>query len=60
MGDLMVSGYNVFGAYESVAGSHKLNNLLLRKIFEDEKNYEIISFENKEIEETFSYNKVFN
>ena len=60
MGDLMVSGYNVFGAYESVAGSHKLNNLLLKKIFEDEKNYEIISFENKEFEETFSYNKVFN
>jgi UDP-3-O-[3-hydroxymyristoyl] N-acetylglucosamine deacetylase len=43
MGDLMVSGFNILGAYESFAGSHKLNNELTTQLFADASNYEIVA-----------------
>ncbi len=45
MGDLMVSGHNVLGKYESFAGSHKLNYKLTSKLLSDSKNYEFVTVE---------------
>ncbi len=45
MGDMMVSGYNILGKYESFAGSHKLNYQLTSKLLSDSKNYEFVAVE---------------
>ena len=45
MGDMMVSGYNILGKYESFAGSHNLNYRLTTKLLSDSKNYEMVSVE---------------
>jgi len=45
MGDMMVSGYNILGNYESFAGSHHLNYQLTTKLLEDSKNYELVAVE---------------
>lgn len=42
IGDLYTSGYNIIGKVKSVKGGHTLNNLLLRKIFENKDNFEIV------------------
>ncbi len=41
LGDIYTSGYNIIGKIISYKGGHTLNNLLLKKIFADEKNYRI-------------------
>ncbi len=41
LGDMYTSGYNIIGKIISYKGGHTLNNLLLKKIFSDEKNYKI-------------------
>jgi len=43
MGDLMVSGHNILGKYESFAGSHQLNFKLTSKLLSDSKNYELVA-----------------
>ena len=43
MGDMMVSGYNILGKYESFAGSHNLNYQLTSKLLSDSKNYELVA-----------------
>ena len=43
MGDLMVSGSNILGKYESFAGSHKLNFELTSKLLSDSANYEYVT-----------------
>ncbi|MFT7823864.1 MAG: UDP-3-O-acyl-N-acetylglucosamine deacetylase [Sulfurimonas sp.] len=43
MGDLMVSGSNILGKYESFAGSHKLNFELTSKLLSDSTNYELVT-----------------
>ena len=48
MGDMMVSGYNILGAYASFAGSHKLNYELTTKLLSDSKNYELVAVESLE------------
>jgi len=45
MGDMMVSGYNILGKYESYAGSHHLNYELTTKLLSDSKNYELVEVE---------------
>jgi UDP-3-O-[3-hydroxymyristoyl] N-acetylglucosamine deacetylase len=45
MGDMMVSGYNILGQYESFAGSHDLNYQLTSKLLADSKNYELVAVE---------------
>jgi len=45
MGDMMVTGHNILGAYSSFAGSHRLNYLLTTALLEDSKNYEMIAIE---------------
>ena len=42
VGDMFTSGGFIYGHLESCKGSHALNNLVLRKLFEDKSNYEII------------------
>ncbi|NOZ90149.1 MAG: UDP-3-O-acyl-N-acetylglucosamine deacetylase [Epsilonproteobacteria bacterium] len=43
MGDMMVMGHVVMGAYSSFAGSHKLNHELTKKVLASEANYEIVA-----------------
>ena len=42
IGDMFTSGGFIYGHLESYKGSHALNNLVLRKLFSDKSNYEII------------------
>ncbi len=42
VGDMFTSGGFIYGHLESCKGSHALNNLVLRKLFSDKSNYEII------------------
>ena len=45
IGDMALLEYTLFGEYDAVAGSHHLNHLLTKKLYEDEANYEIIDLE---------------
>jgi len=45
MGDMMVSGHNILGRYESFAGSHHLNYKLTSKLLSESKNYELVAVE---------------
>lgn len=42
VGDMFTSGGMVIGALESYKGSHALNNLVLKKLFSDPANYDIV------------------
>jgi len=43
MGDMMVTGHNILGAYSSFAGSHDLNHKLTVALLADSANYEIVT-----------------
>ncbi len=45
IGDMALLGYTLVGEYNAHAGSHHLNHLLTKKVYEDEANYEIIDLE---------------
>jgi len=45
MGDMMVLGYNVLGAYSAYAGSHHLNHLLTKALLSNSQNYEMVTME---------------
>ncbi|SFV69301.1 UDP-3-O-[3-hydroxymyristoyl] N-acetylglucosamine deacetylase [hydrothermal vent metagenome] len=45
MGDMMVSGHNILGRYESFAGSHHLNYQLTSKLLSDSRNYDLVAVE---------------
>lgn len=42
IGDLSLAECYISGKYNAFCPSHKLNNMLLRELFSDEKNYEIV------------------
>ena len=42
IGDMFTSGGIIYGRLESYKGTHELNNFILRKLFSDKSNYEII------------------
>jgi UDP-3-O-[3-hydroxymyristoyl] N-acetylglucosamine deacetylase len=42
IGDLYLAEYPIFGKVKTLGGGHELNLMLLREIFKDKKNYEII------------------
>jgi len=46
MGDLMVMGHRVLGAYSAFASSHRLNHLLTKELLSDSDNYEILELGN--------------
>ncbi len=48
MGDMMVSGHNILGRYESFAGSHNLNFQLTSKLLSDSRNYEMVAVQELE------------
>ncbi|MDD2451351.1 UDP-3-O-acyl-N-acetylglucosamine deacetylase [Sulfurovum sp.] len=43
MGDMMVSGHNILGKYDSFAGSHHLNYQLTSKLLADTASYEFVT-----------------
>ena len=43
VGDMALSGGMICGKLESYKGSHALNNIVLKKLFSDTKNYDIIT-----------------
>ena len=45
IGDMALLEYTMIGEYEAVAGSHHLNHLLTKKLYEDKDNYESIDLE---------------
>jgi len=45
IGDMSLLGYTIIGEYDAHAGSHHMNHLLTKKLFESEENYEIIDLE---------------
>lgn len=45
IGDMALLEYTMIGEYDAVAGSHHLNHLLTKKLYEDKDNYEIIDLE---------------
>ena len=45
IGDMALLEYTMIGEYEAIAGSHHLNHLLTKKLYEDKENYEIIDLE---------------
>jgi UDP-3-O-[3-hydroxymyristoyl] N-acetylglucosamine deacetylase len=53
MGDLFLSGYKIIGKVICTQGGHKLTNQLLRKVFENDKNFSILEIKEKNIPHAF-------
>ena len=53
MGDLYLSGYKIIGKIVCSQGGHKLTNQLLRKVFQDKKNFSIIEIKEKNLPHAF-------
>ena len=49
MGDLYLSGYKIIGKLTCSQGGHRLTNQLLRKVYEDNKNFSILEVKEKKI-----------
>tara|TARA_Y100000590_G_scaffold342211_1_gene390683 strand:- start:3116 stop:4027 length:912 start_codon:yes stop_codon:yes gene_type:complete len=45
LGDLMLSGYRVYGHIKTSQGGHQLTNVLLREFFSNKSNWEFVSLE---------------
>ena len=48
LGDLMLSGYRIFGHVKTSQGGHQLTNLLLREFLSNKSNWEFESFNEKQ------------
>ncbi len=53
MGDLYLSGYKIIGSLKCSQGGHSLTNRLLRKVFDDKKNYIIFEIKEKSLPHTY-------
>tara|TARA_B110001450_G_scaffold2423_1_gene2686 strand:+ start:2434 stop:3354 length:921 start_codon:yes stop_codon:yes gene_type:complete len=53
MGDLYLAGYKIIGKIVCSQGGHKLTNQLLRKVFENDKNFSLIEITEKHLPNTF-------
>jgi UDP-3-O-[3-hydroxymyristoyl] N-acetylglucosamine deacetylase len=53
MGDLYLAGYKIIGKLTCSRGGHKLTNQLLRKVFENDKNFSLIEITEKHLPNTF-------
>jgi len=53
MGDLYLTGYKIIGKIICSQGGHKLTNQLLRKVFQDDKNFSLIEITEKHLPNTF-------
>jgi len=52
IGDLFTSGYRIIGSLKCSQGGHYLTNQLLRKIFEEPKNFSIIEIQERNLPHT--------
>ena len=50
LGDIMLSGYRIFGYIKTSQGGHQLTNVLLKEFLSDKSNWELESFEEKQEE----------
>ena len=57
IGDMSLLGIPLLGAYVSYAGSHKLNHLLIKKIFEESQAYEIV--QSSQPQKIYDYSLVY-
>ena len=57
IGDLFLSGYKVIGKIICSQGGHRLTNELLRKVYEDKKNFSLHEIKEKTLSNTL-INKV--
>ncbi|MFT7234441.1 MAG: UDP-3-O-[3-hydroxymyristoyl] N-acetylglucosamine deacetylase [Methylophagaceae bacterium] len=48
IGDLYLLGYSLIGAFSGYKSGHEVNNMLLRKLLEDDDAWELVTFENDE------------
>jgi len=48
LGDLMLSGYRIFGHIKSSQGGHQLTNALLREFLSNQSNWKLENYENNE------------
>ncbi len=53
IGDLYLSGYKIIGKLVCSQGGHKLTNQLLRKVFQDKKNFSIVEIKEKNIPHSY-------
>tara|TARA_B100000965_G_scaffold371771_1_gene360989 strand:+ start:442 stop:1362 length:921 start_codon:yes stop_codon:yes gene_type:complete len=53
IGDLYLSGYKMIGKLKCSQGGHKLTNQLLRKVFNDNKNFSIVEIKEKNIPHSY-------
>ncbi|MDB9767943.1 UDP-3-O-acyl-N-acetylglucosamine deacetylase [Candidatus Pelagibacter sp.] len=53
MGDLYLAGYKIIGKIVCSQGGHKLTNQLLRKVFQQDKNFSLIEITEKHLPNTF-------
>jgi UDP-3-O-[3-hydroxymyristoyl] N-acetylglucosamine deacetylase len=58
IGDMSLLGYTLIGEYDAHAGSHHLNHLLTKKLYESEENYEIIDLETAQ-KESYVFQKAY-
>lgn len=54
IGDLYVIGHPILGAYSAYKSGHALNNVLIRAVLADENNYELVSFDGRQIAPEFA------
>ena len=52
IGDLFTSGYRIIGSVKCFRGGHYLTNKLLKKVFEDSKNFSIIEIKERNLPHT--------
>ncbi len=57
MGDLYLTGYRMIGSLKCTHGGHSLTNKLLRKVFNDTRNYSLIEIKGKNLPHTFLNNR---
>lgn len=57
IGDLYLLGYSLIGAFEAYKSGHALNNALLRKLLAQEDAWEIVTFEEDDLNAPISYVK---
>ena len=57
MGDLYLTGYRMIGSLKCTHGGHSLTNKLLRKVFNDTRNYSLIEIKGKNLPHSLLNNR---
>ena len=56
IGDIYINGFSLMADIKGYKTGHHINNLFIREVFSNADNYEIITFEDKKIEEKIIFN----